>query len=153
MSSEDILKPIFEDSKDVQIVLYQSEVIDLHWAILKHGISTKRFMGLDYKCEYNYEIVNYILDYEFNHNIELASQEELEKLDEFEYEFLPEKIREVNKVISKMGYGLFFYPTFSDFCALFIDKLENKTKLLQVEFPIDEGIPSKEKFIQYYSYD
>ncbi|MBU3075533.1 DUF6630 family protein [Clostridium estertheticum] len=151
MSSEDIIKLVFEDRKDVRTILGHSEVGNLHEAILKHGISMKRFLCLDYKGENDQEIVNYILDYEFNHNIELASQEELEELGEFEYEFLPEKIREVNKVISKMGYGLFSYPTFSDFYALFIDKLENKTKLLQIEFPIDEGIPSKEKFIQYYS--
>lgn len=151
MSSEDIIKLIFEDNKDEQTILGHLETISLHEAILKHGISTKRFLCLDYKGEHNHEIVNYILDYEFNHNTELASQEELEELGEFEYEFLPEKIREANKVIAKMGYGLFSYPTFSDFYALFIDKLENKTKLLQVEFPIDEGIPSKEKFIQYYS--
>jgi hypothetical protein len=151
MFVEDIIKLIFEDSKDEQTILDHSEAISLHEAILKHGISTKRFLCLDYKGEHAYEIVNYILDYEFNHSIELASQEELEELGEFEYEFLPEKIREANKVISKMGYGLFSYPTFSDFYALFIDKLEKKTKLLQVEFPIDEGIPSKEKFIQYYS--
>ncbi|KHD37940.1 hypothetical protein NL50_00030 [Clostridium acetobutylicum] len=150
MSDEDIINLIFEDSKDVQIILGNSETISLHEDILEHGIAMKKFLCIDYKGERAYEIVNYILDYEFNHNIELASEEELEELGEFEYEFLPEKIREANKVISKMGYGLFSYPTFSDFYALFIDKLENKTKLLQIEFPIDEGIPSKEKFIQYY---
>ncbi|WP_227665356.1 hypothetical protein [Lysinibacillus varians] len=43
----------------------------------------KNFL-LDYKGEENYKIVNYILDYEFDNNIELASQEELEKLGEFD---------------------------------------------------------------------
>lgn len=151
MSGEDIIKLIFEDSKDLQIILGNSNTVSLHEAILKHGIAMKKFLCLDYKGEHAYEIVNYILDYEFNHKIELASEEELEELGEFQYEFLPDKIREANKVIGKIGYGLFSYPTFSDFYALFIDKLENKTKLLQIEFPIDEGIPSKEKFIQYYS--
>lgn len=151
MSDEDIINLIFEDSNDVQIILGNSETISLHEDILKYGIAMKKFLCIDYKGEQAYEIVNYILDYEFNHNIELASEEELEELGEFEYEFLPEKIREANKVIRKMGYGLFSYPTFSDFYALFIDKLENKKKLLQMEFTIDEGIPTKEKFIQYYS--
>ncbi|WPC42646.1 hypothetical protein [Clostridium sp. JS66] len=150
MPDIDIVRFIFEDSEDIQTILGHSEEMDLHEAILEHGISTKRFLCIDYKGEHNYEIVNYILDYEFNNNIELGSEEELEELDEFEYEFLPDKIREVNKVISKKGYGLFAYPTFSDFYALFIDKLEKKTKLLQVEFNIDELIPYKEKFIQYY---
>lgn len=150
MYGEDIIKFIFEECTDMETILENSDTRDLHEAILKHGISTERFLCIDYKGEYDHEIVNYILDYEFNHNIELASEEELEELGEFEYEFLPEKIREVNKVISKMGYGLFSYPTLSDFYALFICKLENKTKLLQVELVIEEGIPSKEKFIQYY---
>ncbi|WP_297429679.1 hypothetical protein [Clostridium sp.] len=151
MPDIDIVRVIFEDSKDnIQTILGNSEERDLHEAILKYGISTKRFLCIDYKGEYNYEIVNFILDYEFNNNIELGSEEELERLGEFEYEFLPEKIREVNKIISKKRYGLFAYPTFSDFYALFIDKLDKKTKLLQVEFNIDELIPYKEKFIQYY---
>ncbi|WP_297423997.1 hypothetical protein [Clostridium sp.] len=150
MTDIDIVKSIFEDSEDIQSILGNSEKIDLHDTILKYGISTKRFLCIDYKGEHNYEIVNYILDYEFNNNIELGSEEELEELGQFEYEFLPDKIREVNKVISKKGYGLFDYPTFSDFYALFIDKLERKTKLLQVEFNIDELIPYKEKFIHYY---
>ena len=150
MPIEDIVGCIFEDSEDIQTILGYLEEIDLHESILKHGISTKRFLCIDYKGEHDYEIVNYILDYEFNNNIELGSEEELEKLGEFEYEILPNKIREVNKVISKKGYGLFSYPTFSDFYVLFIDKLEKKAKLLKVEFNVDELIPYKEKFIQYY---
>lgn len=150
MSCEDIIKIIFEDNKDINSILCDSNMMNLYESILKRGISTNRFLCIDYKGECNQEIVNYILDYESNHNTELSSQEELEKLVEVEYKFLPEKIREANKVISKMGYGLFSYPTLSDFYALFICKLENKTKLLQVELVIEEGIPSKEKFIQYY---
>ncbi len=150
MPGEDIVKIIFEDNKDVKTILGDAKASDLHEAILKYGFSSKRFLYVDYKGENGYEIVNYILDYEFNHDIELASQVELEKLGEFEYEYLPEKIREINKIISKKGYGVFSFPTFSDFYVLFIDKFENKAKLLQVEFFIDEGIPSKEKFIQLY---
>ncbi|MGE7949910.1 DUF6630 family protein [Lysinibacillus sp. NPDC093688] len=122
----------------------------IYTSVLEHGMLTKKFLYLDYKGEDNYEIVNYILDYEYDKNIELASQEELEKLGEFEYEFLPEKIREVNKVISSKGYGLFSYPTNGDFYALFIVKLGNKKKLLEVELLEDEYIPRKERFIQYF---
>lgn len=147
---EDIIKLIFEDRKDVDTILDDLKVLDIHEVILKYGISGKDFLCIDYKGEYNNEVVNYILDHEFNHHIQLASEEELERLEEFEYEFLPEKISQANNVISKAGYGLFSFPTLSDFYALFITKLENKTKLLQIELPIQEEIPLKEKFIQYY---
>ena len=150
MSEEDIVPLIFEDSDDLDVILNNSETQSIHTSVLEHGMFIKRFLYLDFKGEENYEIVNYILDYEFNHNIELASQEELEKLGEFEYEFLPEKVKEVNKVISSKGYGLFSYPTTGDFYALFIAKLENKKELLQVELLEDEYIPHKERFIQYF---
>ncbi|MFJ8460819.1 hypothetical protein ACIQ57_16995 [Lysinibacillus xylanilyticus] len=150
MSDENIVSLIFEDSDDLDVILNNSETQSIHTSVLEHGLITKRFLYLDFKGEENYEIVNYILDYEFNHNIELASQEELEKLGEFEYEFLPEKVKEVNKVISSKEYGLFSYPTTGDFYALFIDKLENKKELLQVELLEDEYIPHKERFIQYF---
>ena len=150
MSDENIVLLIFEDSDDLDVILNNSETQSIHTSVLEHGLFTKRFLYLDFKGEENYEIVNYILDYEFNHNIELASQEELEKLGEFEYEFLPEKVKEVNKVISSKEYGLFSYPTTGDFYALFIAKLEDKKELLQVELLEDEYIPHKEKFIQYF---
>ncbi|GED57620.1 hypothetical protein BFO01nite_17520 [Brevibacillus formosus] len=97
------------------------------------------------------EIVNYILDYEFNLQNELASQEELEELGNFEYEYVPEKIREANRILSQRGFGLFTYPTSGDFYALFIARLENKTRLLEVELLADERIPLKERYIKYYS--
>lgn len=150
MSEEDIIPLIFEDSDDLEVILKNSEMQNIYTSILVHGMLTKKFLYLDYKGEENYEIVNYILDYEFDKNIELASHEELEELGEFEYEFLPDKISEVNKVISTKGYGLFSYPTTGDFYALFIVKLENKTKLLQVELLYEEYIPHKERFIQYF---
>ena len=150
MSDENIVSLIFEDSDDLDVILNNSETQSIHTSVLEHGLFTKRFLYLDFKGEENYEIVNYILDYEFNLSIELASQEELEKLGEFEYEFLPEKVKEVNKVISSKGYGLFSYPTTGDFYALFIAKLENKKELLQVELLEDEYIPHKERFIQYF---
>ena len=106
VSDENIVSLIFEDSDDLDVILNNSETQSIHTSVLEHGLFTKRFLYLDFKGEENYEIVNYILDYEFNLNIELASQEELEKLGEFEYEFLPKKVKEVNKVISSKEYGL-----------------------------------------------
>ena len=50
-----------------------------------------------------------MLDYEFTNQIELATQEELEKLEAFNYEYLPEKIELANKILSPKGYGLFSY--------------------------------------------
>ncbi|MCP3774423.1 hypothetical protein NLX71_14075 [Paenibacillus sp. MZ04-78.2] len=150
MSGRDIVQLIFEDRKDVEAILGNPEAFDIHECILKYGLSTKKILYLDYKGEQYQEIVNYILDYEFIHNLELASQDELEELGDFQYDYLPEKIRETNKIISQKGYGLFSYPTSGDFYALFIAKLENKTKLLQVNLLHDERIPSKERYIQYY---
>ncbi len=72
----------------------------IYTSVLEHGMLKKNFL-LDYKGEENYKIVNYILDYEFDNNIELASQEELEKLGEFDYEFLPEKIMEAKSLLPK----------------------------------------------------
>ncbi|GKS12219.1 hypothetical protein YDYSY3_32190 [Paenibacillus chitinolyticus] len=150
MTDEDFVHLIFEDRKDVEVILDNPEVFDIHESMLKYGLSTKKFLYLDYKGEQYQEIVNFILDYEFNHNIELAAQEELEELGDFEYELLPDKIRETNKVISKREYGLFSFPTSGDFYALFITKLKYKLKLLQVDILVDESIPMKERFIQYY---
>ncbi|MFE6799381.1 DUF6630 family protein [Paenibacillus chitinolyticus] len=150
MSNKDIVQYIFDDRKDVEAVLGDPEAFDIHECMLKYGLSTKQFLYLDYKGEDDREIVDYILDYEFARNIELASQEELEELGEFEYELLPDKIKEANKIISKRGYGLFSYPTSGDFYALFITKLENKTKLLQTDLLHDERIPSKERYVRYY---
>ncbi|MGX4583192.1 DUF6630 family protein [Paenibacillus chitinolyticus] len=151
MSGKDIVRLIFDDRKDVEAILGDPEAFDIHECMLKYGLSTKRFLYVDYKGEDDREIVDYILDYEFARNLELASQEELVELGAFEYELLPDKIKEANRIISKRGYGLFSYPTSGDFYALFIAKLENKTKLLQTDLLHDERIPSKERYVQYYS--
>lgn len=130
------------DNSDIKIDLYE-------W-ILEYGTYTKKFLYLDYRGEEDYEIVNYILDYELKYDIELASQEELEQLGKFQYELVPEKIREVNKIISSKGYGLFSYPTTGDYYALFIASLENKIKLLQIQLFKNKNIPFKERYIQLY---
>lgn len=151
MTEEEIVPIIFKKSDEIEAILNYSESESIYTSILKYGLSTKKFLYVDFKGEENYEITNYILDYEFSHQLELASQAELEELDTFEYEVLPEKIKEVNKVLSTKGFGLFSYPTEGDFYALFIAKLEDKAKLLQIELLEDEYIPYKERFIQYFS--
>ncbi|ASJ55260.1 hypothetical protein BP422_17940 [Brevibacillus formosus] len=151
MYGQGIAQLIFPDSKDLEEFIRDHEELDLHESLLKYGLSTKKFLFLDYKGEQYQEIVNYILDYEFNLQNELASQEELEVLGNFEYEYVPEKIREANRILSQRGYGLFTYPTSGDFYALFIAQLENKTRLLEVELLADERIPLKERYIRYYS--
>ncbi|MBG9943109.1 hypothetical protein ABE237_20525 [Brevibacillus formosus] len=151
MYGQGIAQLIFPDSKDLEEFISDHEELDLHESLLKYGLTTKKFLFLDYKGEQYQEIVNYILDYEFNLQNELASQEELEELGNFEYEYVPEKIREANRILSQRGYGLFTYPTSGDFYALFIARLENKTRLLEVELLADERIPLKERYIKYYS--
>ncbi|MEK5166547.1 hypothetical protein GNQ08_05565 [Paenibacillus macerans] len=149
MSEEALIPLIFEEDQDL---LNNPEILDKYSDLVDYGFATKRFLYLDHRGEENQEIVNYILDYEFAHDLELASEEELEQLGEFEYEYVPEKIKEVNKLISPKGYGLFYYPTGGDFCALFISKLEHKSKLLEVEIVDDEWTPIQERYIQYFEY-
>jgi hypothetical protein len=150
MPDKGIAQIIFPDSKDLETFLKEQGSYDLHEDLLKYGLTTKQFLYVDYKGEQYQEIVNFILDYEFAHQIELATQEELEKLEAFNYEFLPEKIMEVNKILSPKGYGLFSYPNSGDFFALFIVKIENITKLLQEEVLLDDRIPFQERCIKYY---
>ncbi|MFI8707933.1 hypothetical protein ACIGHG_12785 [Bacillus sp. NPDC077411] len=150
MPDKGIAQIIFPDSKDLETFLKEQGSYDLHEDLLKYGLTTKQFLYVDYKGEQYQEIVNFILDYEFAHQIELATQEELEKLEVFHYEFLPEKIKEANKILSPKGYGLFAYPNSGDFFALFIGKIENITKLLQEEVLLDDRIPFQERCIKYY---
>ncbi|MEI7027400.1 DUF6630 family protein [Paenibacillus sp. y28] len=151
MSAKHIVPFIFEDKKDVEAILGDSKTFDIHEAVLDYGLSTKKLLYLDYKGEEGNEIVHYMLDYESLHNVELAAQDELEELgDHDDYEYLPEKIKAVNKIIATRGYGLFTYPTFSDYYALFIAKLEHKAELLRVDLLLDDDIPEQERFIQYY---
>ncbi|MDR9856642.1 hypothetical protein RJP21_23855 [Paenibacillus sp. VCA1] len=150
MQDQEIAQLIFPDNKDLEQFLKDEGSYDLHEDLLKFGLKTKQFLYVDYKGEQYQEIVNFILDYEFAHHIELAAKEELEQLAAYDYEFLPDKIREANKILSSKGYGLFSYPNSSDFYALFIAKLENITKLLQEELLFDDRIPFQERCIKYY---
>ncbi|MGN7942143.1 hypothetical protein [Virgibacillus sp. 6R] len=150
MPDRGIAQVIFPDSKDLETFLNEQGSYDLHENLLKYGLKTKKFLYVDYKGEQYQEIVNFILDYEFAHQIELATKEELEKLEAFNYEYLPEKIREANKILSPKGYGLLSYPNSGDFFALFIGKLENITKWLQEEVLLDDRIPFQERCIKYY---
>ncbi|MGQ3376807.1 hypothetical protein ACT6P6_01955 [Priestia endophytica] len=151
MSNEEIAQLIFENRSDVEAIIHDPKAFNIHESILEYGLSTRKILYIDYKGEQGNEIVNYVLDYEYDHNVELASQKELEALGGFQYELLPEKISETNKIISRKQYGLFTYPTSGDFYALFIAKLEKKAKLLQVNLLQDERIPPQENHIKYYS--
>ncbi|WP_151735279.1 DUF6630 family protein [Paenibacillus tengchongensis] len=152
MSDEVFVELIFEDKNDVDAILNDRKN-SRHESILEYGLSRQKFLYLDYKGEQDQEITSFILDYEFDRNLELASGDELEELDDFEYEFLPDKVMETNRILSQNGYGLFAYPTSGDFYALFISKLENRERLEQVELLHGEHLPPEEKGIQYYHYD
>ncbi|WHX50306.1 hypothetical protein QNH46_06470 [Paenibacillus woosongensis] len=150
MHDQEITQLIFPDNKDLEQFLKDVGSYDIHEDLLKFGLKTKQFLYVDYKGEQYQEIVNFILDYEFAHHIELAAKEELEQLEAYDYEFLPDKIREANKILSLKGYGLFSYPNSGDFYALFIAKLEKITNLLQEELLLDDRIPFQERCIKYY---
>jgi len=150
MHDQEVAQLIFPDNKDLEQFLKDEGSYDIHEDLLKFGLKTKQFLYVDYKGEQYQEIVNFILDYEFVHKIELATQEELEQLEAFNYEYLPEKIREVNKILSPKGFGLCTYPNSGDFYALFISKLENISKLLHEELLFDDRIPFTERCIKYY---
>ncbi|WP_028590067.1 DUF6630 family protein [Paenibacillus massiliensis] len=150
MADQGIAQLIFSDDKDLESFLKEQGSYDLHEDLLKYGLKTKKFLYVDYKGEHYQEIVNFILDYEFSHQIELATQEELEKLEVFNYEYLPEKIMEVNKILLPKGYGLFSYPNSGDYFVLFVAKLEDIKKLLQEELLFDDRIPFQERCIKYY---
>lgn len=149
MADQGIAQLIFSDDKDLESFLKEQGSYDLHEDLLKYGLKTKKFLYVDYKGEQYQEIVDFILDYEFSHQIELATQEELEKLEVFNYEYLPEKIMEVNKVLLPKGYGLFSYPNSGDYFVLFIAKLDDIKKLLQEELLFDDRIPFQERCIKY----
>nr|WP_154897030.1 hypothetical protein [Paenibacillus xylanexedens] len=150
MADEDLVPLIFDDAEDIDMILNDPNESLAYYSMLNHGLVTKRFLFLDYKGEVDQEIVNYVLDYEYAYDIELGTADQLEVLGEFGYKYLPEKIREVNKVISPKGYGLFSYPTAGDFYALFIAELKHEGALTQVDLLEDEDIPEKERHIQLY---
>ena len=97
MPDQGIAQIIFPDSKDLETFLKEQGSYDLHEDLLKYGLTTKQFLYVDYKGEQYQEIVNFILDYEFAHQIELATQEELERLEAFNYEFYPIRSRWLTK--------------------------------------------------------
>ena len=120
--------------------------------ILDYGLETGKLLYVDYKGElFDNEIANYIKEYEILNDIKLATEDELEYLLNFEYRELPEKLMEVNRIIEKNNYGLFSYPTDSDFYALFLSNLKNKNELEKSITAIDERIPLDSQTIFYYS--
>ncbi|UPK42418.1 DUF6630 family protein [Paenibacillus pabuli] len=150
MADEDLVPLIFDDAEDIDMILNDPNESLAYYSMLNPGLATKRFLFLDYKGEVDQEIVNYVLDYEYAYDIELGTADQLEVLGEFGYKYLPEKIREVNKLISPKGYGLFSYPTAGDFYVLFIAELKHVGTLTQVDLLEDEDIPERERHIQLY---
>ncbi|HHB2169749.1 hypothetical protein PDK26_10775 [Bacillus cereus] len=150
MPNQEIAQIIFPDSEGLETFLKEQGGYGLHENLLKYGLMTKLFLYVDYKGEQYQEIVNFMLNYEFTNQIELATQEELEKLEAFNYDYLPEKIELANKILSPKGYGLFSYPNSGDFFALFIAKIEDIIKFLQEEVLFDDRIPFQERCIKYY---
>lgn len=150
MVQKDLVPIIFANAEVVDKILNDPDESSTYYSMLNYGLASKRFLFLDYKGEEGNEIINYILDYEFAHNLELGTSDELELLGEFEYKYLPEKIREVNRLIYPKGYGLFSYPTAGDFYVLFIASIGDKEGLTQVDLLKDEDIPKKERHIQLY---
>ncbi|WP_254438287.1 hypothetical protein [Paenibacillus sp. DCT19] len=88
MADEDLVPLICNNSEDVDNILNDPDESLVYYSILNYGLETKRFF-LDYKGEMDQEIVK------------LGTTDQLEELGEFDYKYLPEKIREVNKLISQ----------------------------------------------------
>jgi hypothetical protein len=147
---EEILMILLENKDEAEFVLEDRDNPDFYHDFLKEAHSLGIFLFIDYKGEEGNEIVNFIIDYEDAHNTELATEDELEELGEYEYDFFPDKIKAANACLFPKGYGLFVLPSFSDFYILFISRLENKEKLTGTELFDDESIPPAERYIQYF---
>ncbi len=145
-----ILMVLLENEDEVESFLEDQDNPDLYQDLLNDGQSAGRFLFIDYKGEEGNEIVNFIIDYETDHNIELLSEDELEELGDLEYDFFPDKLKETNKRLFHKGYGIFSLPSFSDFYVLFISSLEHKAKLIGTELFDDESMPPEERCIQYF---
>lgn len=151
MLDKAIIEVLFPGQDDLGAILEGGDRSSCYERLLNYGLSSRSFLFLDYKGEENNEIVNYILDYEFERGIELATQDELEALGEMEYELLPDKIRETNSLLKNSNYALFALPSLGDYYALFISRLENKAVLTSAELLDDELVPPRERYIQYYT--
>ncbi len=150
MINEKILMILLENEDEVESLLEDQDNPDLYQDLLNDGQSAGKFLFIDYKGEEGNEIVNFIIDYEDAHNIELATEDELEELGEYEYDFFPDKIKETNKCLFHKAYGIFSLPSFSDFYVLFISSLKHKADLIGTELFDDESIPPGERCIQYF---
>jgi hypothetical protein len=151
MTNEEIVLNIFPDHDfDLETTLKWYGSFDIHEDLLIYGLKTKQFLYIDYKGEEYQEIINFILNYEFMHQIELATKNELKHLERYDYEFLPEKIIKTNEILSSRGYGLFSYPNSGDFHVLFISRLDKMGEILQEELLLDDRIPTGERYIKYY---
>lgn len=146
--NEKILMMLFEDQDAVESFMEEQDD-DLYLELLEEGEADGRFLFVDYKGEEGNEIVTFILDYEEKHHADLASEDDLEELGEYEYDDFLDKIMKTNKCLLPKGYGLFILPSFSDFYVLFIASLANKKELLEVELIADETYPPDARRILY----
>lgn len=149
LMDENVLMILFEDQDAVESFM-EDQDDDLYLELLEEGEADGRFLFVDYKGEEGNEIVNFIINYEEEHNKELASEDELEELGEYEYDDFLDKIKETNKCLLPKGYGLFILPSFSDFYVLFIASLANKKELLEVVLIADESYPPDARRILYF---
>ncbi|CAH1225049.1 hypothetical protein [Paenibacillus sp. JJ-223] len=83
MVQKDLVPIIFANAEVVDKILNDPDESSTYYSMLNYGLASKRFLFLDYKGEEGNEIINYILDYEFAHNLELGTSDELELLGDF----------------------------------------------------------------------
>ncbi|MDR6726202.1 hypothetical protein J2W91_004708 [Paenibacillus amylolyticus] len=150
IQEKDLVPLIFKDPLDVDKILNDPDESIAYFSMLKYGTSEEKFLILDWKGEFSHEITDYMAEYERSYSVKLASEHEFRRLSELEYDYLPDKIKAVNKVIAPEGYGLFTFPTLDDTYALFISELEHKEALTQVDLLEDENSPDEASYIQYY---
>lgn len=90
MNDDELVQIIFEDRNVAEAIL-EDNGNTKHERILEIGLSTQTFLHLDYKGEEHQEIIHFILDYESNKDLELVAADELEELDDLEYEQIGEQ--------------------------------------------------------------
>lgn len=129
MQDQEVAQLIFPIKKDLEQFLKDEGSYDIHDDLLKFGLKTKRFLYVDYKGEQHQEIVNFILDYEFDHQIELAAKEELEQLEAYDYEFLPDKLRVANKITVTKGVWTIFISKFGRLLCTIHCKIREHNKI------------------------
>ncbi len=127
----------FENAENLDVNSELKEAIEENFeygigsVILGYGLNKEIFEYVDWKGEMDTEVTNCLTKYEMSEGLDIFSNSLLDEIDEYEYEEdIVKKIEYANKKILDTGYGIFSYPTESDFFALFVGKLSDKEKLL-----------------------